>query len=723
MHALLITLLAFLVWSWSALGDAAAQSQKRIALVIGNSSYRHAPALPNPKNDAEDMAAALRRVGFKVVDGVDLEFVGMRRALAQFEREARDASAAVVFYAGHGVQYEAQNYLVPVDAKLSDGYAVKHETLEVEEIMRVLDKVQGPRVLILDACRDLPLAGAQGGTQMLSERRSDRGLAKISRAGTVVVYATQTNDVAYDGTGRNSIFTGALLQQIEQPLEIVSMFRRVSAAVEQQSARRQTPELSLSLSEEFYFMRKEDIQAREMQAQRAEAARLAALRVEEDRRRAEEARVLARAEEERRRVEEARQAAARAEEERRRIEETRQAARAEEERRRAEEARQAAARAEEARLAAAARAEETRRAEAARRAEEAARKADEARRAEQEQQAWARLEQDMRRREEERRREEMRMAAARAEEARQAAAEESRRAEAARRAEEERRKADETRAAAVRAEEERRRAEEIRVAALRAEEERRRAEEARVAALRAEEERRRAEQARREEARPAAPAQPAQAEDQAWARLEQDMRRRQEANPISPPPPAERPVADAAPAQPATAPVAPPSGRQTFAALEQPTGPGRGVPDHSPLSDDLIRTAQQELRRLGCYTGDVDGDVGPGTREGLERYNKAVRGRDFNDFDNDLVAALKNQKSGVCVAAAKPEPVKPEPAKPQPRPRPARSEPEERTADRPARPARSVQAEARPAAPPPPAAPAPAAPAAPRRANSMGMGF
>ncbi|MDB5511745.1 MAG: hypothetical protein JWR08_1228 [Enterovirga sp.] len=247
----LLTLLVSVILTVAATSGWAA-SDRRVALVIGNSAYRKFPQLPNPKNDAEDVSAALKKVGFTVLGGADLTRENMRDSLRQFARAAQDAEAALVFYAGHGLQYRGRNYLVPVDAKLEDEFDLEYETVRVDDILEELNRADGARILILDACRNLPLA------TRARDPFSSTGLAKLSGRGLIVAYATQANQVAYDGTGRNSIFTGAFVKAVQEPgIDAAQMFQRVSMNVDRQTNGRQTPELSLSYPGQFFFNRAE----------------------------------------------------------------------------------------------------------------------------------------------------------------------------------------------------------------------------------------------------------------------------------------------------------------------------------------------------------------------------------------------------------------------------------------------------------------------------------
>jgi len=251
--------LIMLMLSSLATAVAAPAPERRVALVIGNSSYRHAPALPNTVNDARDMVVALRRVGFEVVDGLDLDKRGMDAALTRFARLVQDADAAMFYFAGHGFQFNGENYLVPVEARIEDEVGVQYETTRLNDVVTALNYAKGVKIMVLDACRNNPFVG------LLAKRQATRGfavgsgLAPVQRAqGMVIAYATQANDVAADGAGRNSPFTAALVREIAQPgLEVAALFRRVQKSVYDETSGKQTPELSLSLLGDFYLNREE----------------------------------------------------------------------------------------------------------------------------------------------------------------------------------------------------------------------------------------------------------------------------------------------------------------------------------------------------------------------------------------------------------------------------------------------------------------------------------
>jgi tetratricopeptide (TPR) repeat protein len=228
---------------------------RRVALVIGNSAYDNLRKISNPRNDADDLAQALRELGFDVVLGTDLKRAEMEEALIQFSRTARQADTALVYYAGHGIQHNGVNYLIPVDAQVGD----EADLVKLVSLQSVIANLQGAshvRLLIVDACRDneavqqlasrLPAARAAGFT---------RGLARIDGAdGTLVAFATQPNRVAADGIGRNSPFAQALLKHLPTPgLELRTLMARVRAEVVTATGGAQRPEVWDSLVGEFAF--------------------------------------------------------------------------------------------------------------------------------------------------------------------------------------------------------------------------------------------------------------------------------------------------------------------------------------------------------------------------------------------------------------------------------------------------------------------------------------
>ena len=260
MTARLVRILSVLFVYFFAWGSCA-HADKRVALVIGNSEYGTQLRLLNPRNDAQDMADSLRSLGFEVILRVDADKQGFLQALAEFARAVTGADIGLFFYAGHGMQYYGNNYLMPVGAQLLDEVSVRFELIALDEIQRALDRSAGVRILVLDACRNNPLTAELTRSMRTSNRDASisRGLARIEQArGTVVAYSTQANEIAEDGTARNSPFTRALLDNLREPgLEIGAMFRKVATRVYETTRGKQVPELSISLLSEVFLNRNE----------------------------------------------------------------------------------------------------------------------------------------------------------------------------------------------------------------------------------------------------------------------------------------------------------------------------------------------------------------------------------------------------------------------------------------------------------------------------------
>ena len=228
-------------------------AETRVALVIGNGDYRNTSKLANPRNDATDVAAALKRIGFTTIVGLDLDKAGMDDAAIRFARATRNADIAIFYYSGHAIQYAATNYLLPVDAQIKDAADLRR-LAKVDDLVADLQQAKDLRIMVLDSCRDNPLADEL--KRALGERSSSvqRGLARLgSQQGMIVAYSTLAGQTADDGSGRNSPYTAAFLRQIETSEEISTVFKRVSAEVYEKTERRQVPELSLSLFQDFYL--------------------------------------------------------------------------------------------------------------------------------------------------------------------------------------------------------------------------------------------------------------------------------------------------------------------------------------------------------------------------------------------------------------------------------------------------------------------------------------
>jgi hypothetical protein len=229
----------------------------RVALVVGNGKYVHATALPNPSNDARDVANVLREIGFDVAEGRDLDRSGMERLLRDFLRRAQAARVALLFYAGHGMQVDGRNYLIPVDAKLETATDLGFETVELDKVLSHLEDASRATIIILDACRDNPLA--RRFALRLGPTRSTAvgsGLAAYSTlgTGTLIAFATAPGQVALDGEGANSPFTAGLVKHMRTPgLELRQLLTRVRAEVAASTRNRQIPWDNSSLLGEVYL--------------------------------------------------------------------------------------------------------------------------------------------------------------------------------------------------------------------------------------------------------------------------------------------------------------------------------------------------------------------------------------------------------------------------------------------------------------------------------------
>lgn len=246
-----------------------AATSRRVALVIGNGSYTHVKALPNPSNDARSIAKSLRDIGFAVTEGIDLDRAAMQSMTREFLREAARAQVAVVYYAGHGVQIDGRNYLVPVDIQFQSGTDMTVAMMDMDTIMAGLDDQVRTNILILDACRNNPMApkvasagasrGIEGGIEAGSGLAAPTSLGAGSTlgAGTLIAFATAPGQVALDGEGANSPFSAALSRHIGTPgLEVQQMLTRVRAEVVAATKSKQVPWSNSSLLGEVYLVEK-----------------------------------------------------------------------------------------------------------------------------------------------------------------------------------------------------------------------------------------------------------------------------------------------------------------------------------------------------------------------------------------------------------------------------------------------------------------------------------
>jgi uncharacterized caspase-like protein len=233
----------FLLAAALLLASGPAFAEKRVALVIGNAAYQNVPKLPNPVNDGNTVASTLKDAGFDVVDNRhDMSAADTRRALRDFSDRARDADIAVVYYAGHGIEVDGGNYLIPIDAKLERDTDVYDEALSLDRVLLAVEPAKKLRLVILDACRDNPFAKNMKRT--LAQRAIGQGLAKIepSSPNLLIAYSAKAGSTAADGDGKNSPFTVALSKHLTTPgLDVRRAFGFVRDDVLKTTNNRQEP--------------------------------------------------------------------------------------------------------------------------------------------------------------------------------------------------------------------------------------------------------------------------------------------------------------------------------------------------------------------------------------------------------------------------------------------------------------------------------------------------
>lgn len=236
------------------IGPAFAQ-ERRVALVIGNGRYEHTPPLSNPQNDARAVGDALRRLGFDVVVGLDLSRERTGAVFRELAARLEGAEVGLLYYAGHGLQVDGRNYLVPVDARLEQSSDLHFEAVEMGTVLGILEGKARSSLLFLDACRDNPLARNLARGLGGRSTAPGRGLAAAQAGvGTLVAYATQPSNVALDGKGRHSPFTQALLAHLETPgIEVQQMLKRVRREVIERTDGIQVPWDHSSLTRDVFL--------------------------------------------------------------------------------------------------------------------------------------------------------------------------------------------------------------------------------------------------------------------------------------------------------------------------------------------------------------------------------------------------------------------------------------------------------------------------------------
>jgi hypothetical protein len=236
----------------------ASNNQRRVALVIGNNHYVNTKPLTNAVADAQQMAQVLRRLGFFVVLGTDLDKASFDGKLREFASSLDQADMSLLFYSGHGLQVDGENYLVPVDAKAEDKLSLKFEMIRVRDLLDSMVEESGTTLVFLDSCRNNPLSRSLGARLGATRSTSvGRGMApvEIKGQGALIAYATAPDNVAFDGEDGHSPFTKALLTYIETPgLEVNQLMTRVKSAVVKDTRGQQRPWHNSDLIEDVYLV-------------------------------------------------------------------------------------------------------------------------------------------------------------------------------------------------------------------------------------------------------------------------------------------------------------------------------------------------------------------------------------------------------------------------------------------------------------------------------------
>ena len=249
---ILITFVTALLALAAAAGTAHAA---RRALVIGNSSYASAPQLPNPANDARDLAQRLEGLGYRVTLLLDAQRGAFLKGYQAFIASLQPDDLALLYYAGHGLQIGGENYLFPVDAAVDSETDAKTRLVPLNALLADLSRATKTRIVILDACRNNPFGDKLAQSEATRSAGLTRGLARVyAGVGSFIAYSTQPGNVALDGRGRNSPFTEALLRHMAAPgADVHAVLRRVRADVQQATAEQQVPWENSSLIDEVAF--------------------------------------------------------------------------------------------------------------------------------------------------------------------------------------------------------------------------------------------------------------------------------------------------------------------------------------------------------------------------------------------------------------------------------------------------------------------------------------
>ena len=227
------------------------KEQRKLALVIGNGNYLSS-TLSNPENDARAMKIALQDVGFTVLEFENLDQNSMKKAIDNFGAKLRNVDVGLFYFAGHGIQAKGYNYLIPVDAQLNSEEQVEYDCIRADRVLALMDATGlKVNIIILDACRNNPFE------RSWTRSASGKGLLSMNAPkGTIIAYATAPGTTASDGSGKNGLYTSAILESIQIPnITIIQMFQNVRNIVSEKSQNQQMPWESTSLTGDFYFLK------------------------------------------------------------------------------------------------------------------------------------------------------------------------------------------------------------------------------------------------------------------------------------------------------------------------------------------------------------------------------------------------------------------------------------------------------------------------------------
>lgn len=232
-----------------------ATDASRVALVIGNGSYEHTSSLKNPPNDARAITTMLLGLGFHVIEGFDLNKAQLEGKVREFSRKLAGSEVGLLYYAGHGLQVDGVNYIVPVDANVDAEDDLDFELMPLRQLVKRMERKSKVNLVFLDACRNNPITRSLASNMGTRSTAVGRGLARVNAGvGTLVSFATQPGNVALDGKGQNSPFTEAIIKHLPTPdLDVVLMMRRVRRDVLAATDGKQVPWTNSSLTDGFSF--------------------------------------------------------------------------------------------------------------------------------------------------------------------------------------------------------------------------------------------------------------------------------------------------------------------------------------------------------------------------------------------------------------------------------------------------------------------------------------